>query len=484
MNDDSPAPPRPADLLIEGGLIVTLDRERRVIADGSIAIQGDRIVAIGPRPVLAAAYHGRQVLDARRRVVVPGYVDGHVHTTAEMLSRGFVPDSVGQPAWMRDWAAPLYAAITPEEEYVAALLAAAEMLRNGTTAFCEGGTIKDVSRVAQAIDEAGIRGVLGKWTWDLVPQWAALHQDTDQALAATEELADRYHGAAGGRIRMMAAVINVKTASERLLRGLKDLADRRGLMLNWHQSGDADYVPAALAEWGMRPIERLRDQGLLGPNLRLVHMVDVDDREVEILAEHDTRVVHCPTTALRLAYGASSLGRFPEMVAAGMTVALGTDGVNASDHLDMGKATYLAAGLFKDGRADPTVFPAEQVLELATLHGARAVNWEDEIGSLEVGKKADVVLLDRDRPEMVPLVNVANTLVYATDGRSVDTVIVDGRVVVEGGRVRTIDEAWLYRTAEQLAPALIARSGLPLQRRWAVEGETRGQARAVDSDSH
>jgi 5-methylthioadenosine/S-adenosylhomocysteine deaminase len=114
------------------------------------------------------------------------------------------------------------------------------------------------------------------------------------------------------------------------------------------------------------------------------------------------------------------------------------------------------------------------VLELATLHGARAVNWEDEIGSLEVGKKADVVLLDRDRPEMVPLVNVANTLVYATDGRSVDTVIVDGRVVVEGGRVRTIDEAWLYRTAEQLAPALIARSGLPLQRRWAVEAA--GQA--------
>ncbi|HEY7064347.1 MAG TPA: amidohydrolase family protein [Chloroflexota bacterium] len=471
MSDEASAAPRLADLLIEGGLVVTLDPERRVIADGSVAIQGDRIVAVGPRETVAAAYQGRQVLDARRRVVVPGYVDGHVHTTAEMLSRGFVPDSVGQPDWTRLWAAPLYAAITPDEEYVAALLAAAEMLRNGTTAFCEGGTIKDVSRVAQAIDEAGIRGTLGKWTWDCVPQLAALHQDTDQALAATEELAERYHGAAGGRIRMMAAVINVKTASERLLRGLKDLAVRRGLMMNWHQSGGPDYVPAALAEWGIRPIERLREQDLLGPNVRLVHMVNVDEREVEILAETDTRVVHCPTTALRLAYGAGPIGRFPEMVAAGMTVALGTDGVNASDHLDMGKATYLTAGLFKDGRQDPIVFPAEQVLELATLHGARAMRWDDEIGSLEVGKKADVVLLDRDRPEMVPLVNVANTLVYATDGRSADTVIVDGRVVVAGGHLRTIDEAWLYRTAEQLAPELIARSGLPLERRWAVQGE-------------
>jgi cytosine/adenosine deaminase-related metal-dependent hydrolase len=270
---------------------------------------------------------------------------------------------------------------------------------------------------------------------------------------------------------MMAAVINVKTSSERLVGGLRELADRRQLMMNWHQSGGPDYVPAALADWGMRPIERLREQGLLGPNVRLVHMVNVDDREVEILAETDTRVVHCPTTALRLAYGASQVGRFPEMVAAGVTVALGTDGVNASDHLDMGKATYLAAGLFKDGRADPHVMPAEQVLEMATLHGARAIAWDDEIGSLEVGKKADVVLLDRDRPEMVPLVNVANTLVYATDGRSVDTVLVDGRVVVEGGRLTTIDEPWLYREAERLAPAMIARSGLPLQRRWAVHGE-------------
>jgi 5-methylthioadenosine/S-adenosylhomocysteine deaminase len=471
MAEEQNVGPTEVDLLIEGGLIVTLDAKRRVLDDGAVAVDGDRIVAVGARDELVAAYRGRRTLDARRRVVMPGYVDGHVHTTAEMLSRGFVPDWIGQPTWTRDWAAHLYAAITPEEEYVAALLAAAEMLRNGTTAFCEAGTIKDVGRVVQALDEAGIRGVVGRWTWDLVPRLAALHQDTEQALATTEELVDRYHGAAHGRIRMLTAVINVTTASERLLRGLRDLADQRGLMMNWHQSGGPDYVPAALAQWGMRPIERLREQGLLGGNVRLVHMVNVDDREVEILAESNTRVVHCPTTALRLAYGASQVGRFPEMVAAGMTVALGTDGVNASDHLDMGKATYLAAGLFKDGRQDPCTMPAEQVLEMATLHGARAIQWEDEIGSLEAGKKADVVLLDRDRPEMVPLVNVANALVYATDGRSVDTVLVDGRVVVERGRLTTIDEAWLYREVERLAPGMIARSGLPLQRRWDVVGE-------------
>jgi cytosine/adenosine deaminase-related metal-dependent hydrolase len=469
------------DLLVEGGLIVTLDPERRVLADGAIAIAGDRIADIGPTREIVARFRGRQTIDARRRLVRPGYVDGHVHTTAQMLARGFFPDWVGQATWVRDWATYLYAALEPHEEHVAALLACAEMLRNGTTTFCEGGTVRDLGQVIPAIEQAGLRGVLGRWTWDLVPSPAALHQSADDALAATEEMVDRYDGAAGGRVRTMAAVIGADTTSEPLLRGLKELADRRGLMLNFHESAWAGNVEDALRKWGVRPIEHLARSGILGPNLRLVHMIHVTDAEIELLRDADTRVVHCPTTALRLAYGASVASRFPEMLSAGLTVALGTDSVNASNHLDLGKSIYLAAGLLKDGRQDPSMMPAETVLEMATLHGARSIGWEDEIGSLEVGKKADIVLLDRDRPEMGPIVNVANTLVYATDGRSVDTVLVDGRVVVEGGRVVTIDDRELYREVERLAPGLVARSGLPLQRRWPVVGETTAWTGAAGS---
>jgi 5-methylthioadenosine/S-adenosylhomocysteine deaminase len=481
QNAATAQPPAEVDLLVEGGLVVTLDPQRRVIEGGAIAIAGDQIAAVGPRAEVTARFRARRTLDARRRIVRPGYVDGHVHVTAEMLARGFIPDSVGQRTWVRDWATYLYAAIQPEEEYVAALLAAAEMLRNGTTAFFEGGTIRDVGQVARAIEEAGLRGVVGRWTWDLVPNPAAFRQSADEALAATEEIADRYHGAAAGRLRTMAAVINVETTSERLLLGLKELADRRGLLLNFHQSGYADYVRDALRAWNVRPIEHLRDLGLLGPNLRLVHMVHVDADEIDLLRATRTRVVHCPTTALRLAYGASAVGRFPEMLAAGLTVALGTDGADASDQLDMSRSVYLAAGIFKDGRQDSTLMPAETVLEMATLHGALSMGWEDEIGSLEVGKKADLVLLDRDRPELVPVVNVANTLVYAADGRAVDTVLVDGRVVVDGGRLVTIDERELYRRVERLAPGLIARSGLPLQRHWPVLGETTAWTGAPDA---
>jgi len=454
------------DLLLDGGLVVTLDAQRRVIEDGAVAISGDRIVAVGKREALQREYQPTRVIDARRRVVRPGYIDAHVHVTAETLARGLFPDSVGQRAWIREWATHLYAAIEPEEEHVAALLSSVELLRNGVTTFCDGGTIKHVGQVARAIEATGLRGILGRWTWDRVPKPAAFRQTAESALAATEEMVQRFHGAADGRIRTMAAVINIETCSERLLSGLRDLAERRSLLLNFHQSAYADYVPEAQAAWGVSPVEHLRDLGLLGPRTRLVHMNHVSAAEIELLAATQTRVVHCPGTAFRLAYGASTHGRFPEMVARGISVGLGTDGGDAGDQLDLSRAMYLAAGLFKDSRQDSSCIPAETALEMATLHGARSIGLEDEIGSLEPGKKADVVLLDRDRPEMVPLINVANCLVYATDGRSVDTVLVDGRIVVSHGRSVTLDEPALYREAEQLSPHLVRRSGLPLQQRW------------------
>jgi cytosine/adenosine deaminase-related metal-dependent hydrolase len=246
------------------------------------------------------------------------------------------------------------------------------------------------------------------------------------------------------------------------------MAKRRRMMLNFHQSGYYDYLSEARQRWGVSPIQHLADLEVLGPHLRLVHMNHVEDAELDLLHASDTRIVHCPGTAFRLAYGASTHGKFPEMLAAGLTVGLGTDGANAGDQLDMSRPIYLAAGLFKDARRDPTMIPAETALEMATIHGARSIGWGDEIGSLEAGKKADVVLLRRDRPEMTPLINVANALVYAADGRSVDTVLVDGKVVVRHGHLTTLDENEVYAEVNRLAPGLIARSGLPLQRRWPV----------------
>ncbi|MDZ7733240.1 MAG: amidohydrolase family protein, partial [Acidimicrobiia bacterium] len=194
--------------------------------------------------------------------------------------------------------------------------------------------------------------------------------------------------------------------------------------------------------------------------------VHVDDDEIGRLARHGCSVAHCPTTALKVAYGVTQIGKMPEMVEAGVNVSIGIDGNNASNYADMMRATYLVAGLFKDARRDPTVFPAEQAYEMATLGGARAILAEDEIGSLEPGKKADLVMHDRARPEWTPLLNVANQLVWSADGRGVHTVFVDGAKVVDGGRLTTVDEATLYARAQAAGEAIVARSGLPDRAKW------------------
>jgi cytosine/adenosine deaminase-related metal-dependent hydrolase len=213
-------------------------------------------------------------------------------------------------------------------------------------------------------------------------------------------------------------------------------------------------------------MEHLARLNVLGPNCVVTHAVNVDDREIELLAQSGSSVAHCPSSALRCAIGMTKVGRIPELLAAGVNVAIGIDGNNASNNGDMMRATYLVAGLFKDARQDPTLLPAEQAFEMATLNGAKALRSEDEIGSLEVGKRADIVLHDRSRPEWTPLIDVARQLVWSADGRGVHTVFVDGRKVVDNYKMTTIDEQTLYTAAQTASDAIVARSGLTSGATW------------------
>ena len=260
-------------------------------------------------------------------------------------------------------------------------------------------------------------------------------------------------------------LIGHNTATDALWRGAKALADAHGAGISAHMSpvqNDADWY---LANTGRRPIEHLADIGVLGPNVNLVHMVHVDETEMALLARTGTNVTHCPGAALKGAYGSSRLGRFPEMAAAGVNLLLGTDG---ADNHDLMRTATLMAGLFKDARQDAGLFPAHRAIEMATLNGARAMGLGHEIGSLEPGKKADLVLHDTDRPEWRPLLNVVNQLVWSADGRGVHSVWVDGRRVVDNYRCTTIDEDRLYAEAQRAAEAITARSGLPALSAWPV----------------
>lgn len=454
------------DTLIDHTIVVTMNAAREVIADAAVAVRGSEIVAVGKSADIAERFEPRERIDGRRFVVTPGMVNTHIHITGEPLTRGYVPDDTPFEENVFEWLTPLYSVYTEEEERLSAQLAAAEMLKSGTTSFLEAGTVRFVDAVVDGLVEAGIRGRIGRWVWDLPPEPEVYRQTTDRAVENLEQTLRDHRHVAGGRIQAWSMVVGHTTCSDELWRAAKDAADRWETGLNFHMSPAAMDPDGFLAQFGRRPIEHLAELGVLGDNAVLVHCVHVDDNEVGLLARHRCSVAHCPTTALKVAYGVTQIGKMPEMVEAGVNVSIGIDGNNASNYADMMRATYLVAGLFKDARRDPSMFPAEKAYEMATLGGARAILSEDEIGSIEQGKKADLVLHDRERPEWTPLLNVANQLVYSADGRGVHTVFVDGRKVVDNYQLTTIDEEKLYARAQAAGEAIVARSGLPDRAKW------------------
>ncbi|MEU0688763.1 amidohydrolase family protein [Streptomyces uncialis] len=463
---NSPNATAPADTLIVNTLVVTMDDSRRVISDGAVAIRDDLIVAVGKTADVTAQWHSDTVIAGERFVVTPGLINTHVHITGEPLTRGFVPDDTPFLENVFEWLTPIHTHYTEEDEHISAQLASLEMLKSGTTSFLEAGTIRFIDPVVEALTEIGIRARVGPWAWDLVPEPEVLRLSTKQAIARLNDTMDRYASVADGRIQAWPIIIGHTCCSDELWRAAKGLSVECGTGFSAHMSPAAMDPEGFLAAFGQRPMVHLDEIGVLGSNVTLTHAVHVDDEEVAVLARTGTSVSHCPTTALKVSYGVTQIGRFPEMVAAGVNVAIGTDGNNASNYHDLMRATYLVAGLFKDARRDATIFPAEDAFAMATRSGARALQADHEIGSVETGKKADLVLHDTDRPEWRPLHNVANQLVWSADGRGVHTVFVDGRRVVDDYRCTTIDEDDLLRRAQQAGEGIVARSGLPDRSKW------------------
>jgi cytosine/adenosine deaminase-related metal-dependent hydrolase len=454
------------DTLVLGATVVTMDDERRVFRDGGIAVRDGRIVAVGTSADVSARWFADDVVAGERFVVTPGLINTHVHITGEPLTRGFVPDDTPFLENVFEWLTPIHTMYTEEDEHISAQMAALEMLKSGTTAFLEAGTIRFIDPVVEALGEIGIRARVGPWAWDLVPEPTVLRQTTAEAIATMTYALEHYGSAADGRVQAWPIVIGHTTCSDELWQAAKKMSLDRGIGMSAHMSPAAMDPEGFLASYGQRPMVHLDDIGVLGSNVVLTHAVHVDDEEIAVLARTGTSISHCPTTALKVSYGVTQIGKFPEMVAAGINVAIGTDGNNASNYHDLMRATYLVAGLFKDARRDATMFPAEDAFAMATRIGARALQAEDQLGSIEVGKQADLVLHDTHRVEWRPLHNVANQLVWSADGRGVHTVFVGGRRVVEDYRCTTIDEDDLLRRAQTAGEGIVARSGLPDRAKW------------------
>ncbi|MBI1731973.1 MAG: amidohydrolase family protein [Gammaproteobacteria bacterium] len=445
-----------------------MDPARRVITDGAVAICGNRIAAVGKRTELEGVFTARRTVDARRFMLTPGFVNGHVHITGDPLTRGSMPDHVdGDFAEVLSrWVIPRFLAHTEDDEHLSARLAAVQMLRTGTTSFIEAGTIRFLDAVVAGLEQAGIRGRVGCWVEGRVAgDRAAQTTAIDEAIRMLEQEVARYPASSGARIAAWPILIGHSTNPDEIWKCAKSLADANHLGVSAHMSPAAADPEWYLKNAGCRPVEHLAALGVLGSNLCLTHVVHVSDREMQLLADSGTNVIFCPSAALKGAFGVTVSGRYPEMRAMGVNIGLGTDGFGS----DLMREVGCVAALFKDVRRDTEIFPAGDVLAMGILNGARAMGLSHEIGSLEAGRKADLVLHDLDRPEWRPLLNAVNHLVWCADGRGVHSVWVDGRQVVDDFRCTTVDEEELYVRAQHAGEAIIKRVGLPQVSGWPVE---------------
>ena len=444
--------------------ILTLDPQRRIIRDGSIMIEGQRISQIGKARDLAALSADR-VVDAQNMVVTPGFYNGHMHISYAHAVRGIFPDDVADRLVT---VFQLQDAMTEEEEYHTSLLAIVELLKNGNTCFVDPGSTKYPDACMQAYEDSGCRIILGEGLTDIPEQRKLPLYSTEEAIRRIEHIIKTYDHRLNDRVRAWAMPFSAFNCTPDLLKAAKRLVDQYDTGMTLHHTIRPKIREACLQQYGKHPTEFLESIGVLGPNVLLAHVMGLNDAEIESLARTRTNVVMCPSNVIKQAGGIKENGKMPEMLVKGVKVMLGSDSVNSSNHLDIVRSMNLAACIYKDARQDTKMIPAEQAIEMGTLMGAQACGLGDELGSIEAGKKADLVLFDTKRPEWRALFNPVNNLVYSADGRSIHTVIIDGRIVVEDYKQKFVDEWRLIQKVEEIGEALLARMKVSYSQRWPI----------------
>jgi 5-methylthioadenosine/S-adenosylhomocysteine deaminase len=445
--------------VLSGATLITMDPQRRVLTDAAIAFDG-RILAIGSTDEVVRAFPGADIRDAAEAVVMPGMVNTHTHLFQTLL-KGLGDDRVLSD-WMTHMTGPSGAQLTAEDAFAAAQHGCAEALTTGTTTildFCYAHPRPGIGdAVAEAMDQVGIRGIVARGyltTGDDVGLPAALVEPLDQALGDAARLMARWNRP-GSRVTVGLAPCMSWSVDEATLVETRALADERSALITMHLAETPWDVSESERRFGMRDIPFAGKTGLLGPDLVGVHCVQVDDGDMKLLAETDTKVSHNPCSNLYLASGFAPV---PEMQRRGITVGLASDGPASSSNHSMLQAVRIAALMHKGYHRDPEIITAERVLEMATIDGARCVGMEQEIGSLELGKRADIVVLDMNNLCVTPMHSAVSSIVYSQRGDEVREVYVDGQRVVEDGHLATVAEDTVRAQSFAAATSLARRAG-------------------------
>ncbi len=440
-------------LLVRNGLVLTFN-DRFDVLQGDISIRDGHIVAIGA----ALTDPHDTTIDARGGYVLPGFVQTHIHL-CQTLFRGYSDDRPLME-WLRQRTWPMEAAHTAASLRAAADLATTELLLSGTTTVLTMETVHDTDAVFEAVAASGMRATIGKCMMDgttEVPR--RLQEGTQASIDESLALRARWHDAAGGRIRAAFAPRFAVSCSRELLEAVGTLSSEQNIVVHTHASESrAELAIVRSLSGGLDNIAYFAAVGLASPRLCAAHCVWVDDAEQRLLAEHDVKVMHCPGSNLKLGSGIAPV---TELLARGVTVSLGADGAACNNRLDMFDEMRLSATL-QAVRLVPGALPARTVLTMATRGGARTLGLEDQIGSIEVGKQADLIVVDRDRPHLASGPDPYSTLVYAARGSDVRTTIVGGEVLVHEGRPTRVDVGEVVRRGREEAQRLAARAGIGL----------------------
>jgi 5-methylthioadenosine/S-adenosylhomocysteine deaminase len=421
-----------------------MDDDRRTIADGAVAIRGDRIAAVGTTAALSGL-PAAEVIDARGGIIMPGLVNTHTHA-AMTLFRGLA-DDLPLMAWLNDYIFPAEAALNHRTVFNGALLACAEMILSGTTTFCDMYLFEEA--VGRAAQQAGMRAVVGEVLFDFPSPG---YGEIENGFACTQRLIDEFRGD-----RLITVAVEPHSPymcrPELLARAFR-LADRHGLPMVIHLSETAGEVETIGARYGRTPAGHLEALGLLAPNVLACHCVALTKEDIGRLQAHEVKVSHNPESNMKLASGIAPV---PQMLAAGICVGIGTDGAASNNNLDLFQEMGTAAKLHKGHTLDPTVMDAQTVLRMATINGARALGLGERIGSIETGKQADLIVLGTRTPHLTPMYHPASHLVYSARGSDVSTVVIAGRIVMRDRRILTFDAEAAMDEVNRLATAIRAR---------------------------
>lgn len=428
------------NILVQGATVLTMESHDSVINDGEVAISGDSIVSVGPRGSTPEGYKFGRVINGEGMVAMPGLVNCHTHAAMTLL-RSYA-DDMPLMKWLSERIWPVEARLRPEDIYWGSMLCCLEMIKSGATTFAD--MYFEMDKVAEAVEKSGMRACLARGMIGVAP---TAQKAIDESVSFVEE----WHGRAGGRIKTMFGPHAPYTCPPEYMKKIVELAGRHNVGIHVHVAETRDEIQQIQDSYGASPVKYLDSLGVFELPVLAAHCVHLDEDDISILADKKAGVAHCPESNMKLASGVAPV---TEMLKAGVVVGLGTDGAASNNNLDLLEEMRSAALLQKVSTGDPLALPSFQALTMATRSGAAALGL-NEVGMLKPGMKADLVLVDFRRPHLYPRHDLIAHLVYAAQSADVDTVIINGEIVMEGRRVLTMDEEEVMAGAQRCAMRLV-----------------------------